>query len=79
MRYIPHTETDIRDMLSAIGIKEIRELFHSIPEALRLEAPLDLPSALPEADLTQALNQLASRNVNLEDCAVFVVAGRIGI
>jgi glycine dehydrogenase subunit 1 len=75
MRYIPHTETDIRDMLSAIGIKEIGELFHSIPEALRLEAPLDLPPALPEADLTQALNQLASRNVNLEECAVFLGAG----
>jgi len=75
MRYIPHTETDIRGMLSAIGIKEIGELFHSIPEALRLEAPLDLPPALPEADLTQALNQLASRNVNLEECAVFLGAG----
>ena len=75
MRYIPHTETDIRVMLSAIGIKEIGELFHSIPEALRLEAPLDLPPALPEADLTQALSQLASRNVNLEECAVFLGAG----
>lgn len=75
MRYIPHTETDIQEMLSAIGIKEIGELFQSIPEALRLEAPLDLPPALPEADLTQALNQLASRNVNLEDCAVFLGAG----
>ncbi len=75
MRYIPHTETDIREMLSAIGIKEIGELFHSIPEALRLEAPLDLPPALPEADLTQALNQLASRNVNLEECSVFLGAG----
>ena len=75
MRYIPHTETDIREMLSAIGIKEIGELFHSIPEALRLEAPLDLPPALPEADLTQTLNQLASRNVNLEECAVFLGAG----
>jgi len=75
MRYIPHTETDIREMLSAIGIKEIGELFHSIPEALRLEAPLDLPPALPEADLTQAMNLLASRNVNLEECSVFLGAG----
>jgi glycine dehydrogenase subunit 1 len=75
MRYIPHTETDIQNMLSAIGIKEIGELFNSIPEALRLEAPLDLPPALPEADLTQALGQLASRNVNLEECAVFLGAG----
>jgi glycine dehydrogenase subunit 1 len=75
MRYIPHTETDIREMLSAIGIKEIGELFHSIPEALRLEAPLDLPPALPEADLTRVMSQLASRNVNLEECAVFLGAG----
>ncbi len=75
MRYIPHTETDIREMLSAIGIQEIGELFHSIPEALRLEAPLDLPPALAEADLTQALSQLASRNVNLEACSVFLGAG----
>jgi glycine dehydrogenase subunit 1 len=75
MRYIPHTETDIREMLSAIGIKEIGELFHSIPEALRLEAPLDLPPALPEADLTQVMNQLAGRNVNLAECAVFLGAG----
>ena len=75
MRYIPHTETDIQNMLSAIGIKEMGELFHSIPEALRLEAPLNLPPALPEADLTQALGQLASRNVNLEECAVFLGAG----
>jgi glycine dehydrogenase subunit 1 len=75
MRYIPHTETDIREMLSSIGIKEIEELFHSIPEALRLEAPLDLPPALPEADLTQALGQLAGRNVDLEECSVFLGAG----
>jgi len=75
MRYIPHTETDIREMLSAIGIKEIGELFHSIPEALRLEAPLDLPPALPEADLTQVMNQLAGRNVNLAECSVFLGAG----
>ena len=75
MRYIPHTETDIREMLSAIGVKEIGELFHSIPEALRLEAPLDLPPALPEADLTRVMSQLASRNVNLEECAVFLGAG----
>lgn len=61
MRYIPHTQTDIRGMLSAIGIQKVDELFHSIPEALRLEAPLNLPPALPEADLTQVLNQLGNR------------------
>ena len=75
MRYIPHTETDIKEMLSAIGIKEIGELFHSIPEALRLEAPLDLPPALPEADLAQSMSRLASRNVSLDEYSVFLGAG----
>ncbi len=75
MRYIPHTPADIRDMLSAIGIKELEELFHSIPEALRLEAPLNLPAALPEADLVQTLNRLGQRNLNTEECAVFLGAG----
>ncbi len=75
MRYIPHTETDIREMLSAIGIKEMEELFHSIPEALRLEAPLNLPAALPEADLAQTLNRLGNRNINPDECAVFLGAG----
>ncbi|MCZ6513780.1 MAG: aminomethyl-transferring glycine dehydrogenase subunit GcvPA, partial [Nitrospinae bacterium] len=75
MRYIPHTPADIRDMLSAIGIKELEELFHSIPEALRLEAPLNLPAALPEADLVQTLNRLGQRNLNAEECAVFLGAG----
>ncbi len=75
MRYIPHTETDIREMLAAIGIREVDELFHSIPEALLLEAPLNLPAALPEADLSQVLNQLGKRNANPEECAVFLGAG----
>ncbi|MCH6580382.1 MAG: aminomethyl-transferring glycine dehydrogenase subunit GcvPA [Nitrospinae bacterium] len=75
MRYIPHTPTDIRDMLSAIGIEKLEELFHSIPDALRLEAPLNLPAALPEADLVQALNRLGQRNLNPEECAVFLGAG----
>ena len=75
MRYIPHTPTDIRAMLSAIGIEKLDELFHSIPDALRLEAPLNLPAALPEADLVQALNRLGQRNLNPEECAVFLGAG----
>lgn len=62
-------------MLSAIGIAEMGELFHSIPEALRLEAPLDLPPALAEADLSQALNHLGLRNANPNECDLFLGAG----
>nr|NIQ00355.1 aminomethyl-transferring glycine dehydrogenase subunit GcvPA [Nitrospinaceae bacterium]NIR54436.1 aminomethyl-transferring glycine dehydrogenase subunit GcvPA [Nitrospinaceae bacterium]NIS84853.1 aminomethyl-transferring glycine dehydrogenase subunit GcvPA [Nitrospinaceae bacterium]NIT81658.1 aminomethyl-transferring glycine dehydrogenase subunit GcvPA [Nitrospinaceae bacterium]NIU43935.1 aminomethyl-transferring glycine dehydrogenase subunit GcvPA [Nitrospinaceae bacterium] len=74
MRYIPHTEKDIQEMLRAIGVGKVEELFHSIPEALRLEQPLDLPPALAEADLTQTLGRLAHRNMG-EDYSVFLGAG----
>jgi len=36
MRYIPHTEQDVKQMLAEIGVKNIDELFDSIPESLRL-------------------------------------------
>ncbi len=54
MRYIPHTEQDIKQMLADIGVKNVEELFDSIPESLRLQHKLlDLPPSLPKYDLTQ--------------------------
>ena len=35
MPFVPHTETDIRDMLAAIGAKKIDDLFDEIPAELR--------------------------------------------
>ena len=31
MRYLPHTEEDVKTMLSEIGVTEINELFEDIP------------------------------------------------
>ena len=54
MRYIPHTEQDIRQMLADIGVKNVEQLFDSIPESLRLQNKLlELPPSLPENELTQ--------------------------
>ena len=54
MRYIPHTEQDIKQMLAEIGVKNIDELFDSIPESLRLNNELlALPASLPESELTE--------------------------
>lgn len=37
MRYIPHTEQDIQQMLEAIGVSSIRELFQDIPDDLYIQ------------------------------------------
>ncbi len=75
MRYLPHTESDIRDMLARIGADSVEALFDSIPEPLRLSEPLNLPPALPESEAAALLQRLARRNLDTEDYAVFLGAG----
>ena len=63
MRYIPHTEQDIKQMLAEIGVRNVDELFDSIPESLRLQNKLlELPRSLPESELTDYLKRLQKRN-----------------
>ena len=62
MRYHPHTAEDVRQMLAACGVKSVEELFRSIPEALRLRRPLDVPPATDEVSLLAEFRRLAGRN-----------------
>lgn len=43
MRYLPLTPDDRTAMLAAIGAKSIDDLFVDVPEAARLDGPVDLP------------------------------------
>jgi len=62
MRYLPHTEEEIRAMLDAIGVGSIDDLFAPIPETHRVEGPLKLEPALDEASLMAHLEQLSNQN-----------------
>jgi glycine dehydrogenase subunit 1 len=62
LRYHPHTPDDIREMLAATGADSLDDLFRSIPEALRLKRPLDVPPAADEVTLLAELGRLAARN-----------------
>ncbi len=62
MRYLPHTEQEIRGMLERIGIQNVDALFDSIPEGYRLDRPLALEPALDEAQLMAHMESLASKN-----------------
>jgi glycine dehydrogenase subunit 1 len=59
VRYLPHTEQEIRTMLERVGVAHIDELFAAIPESQRLNRPLDLEPALDEPRLMQHLAALA--------------------
>ena len=75
MRYIPHTEEDVRQMLASIGVKSIEDLFEAVPAALRLDRDLDLPDALSESELLRELQQLAAVNATPSDYLSFLGGG----
>jgi glycine dehydrogenase subunit 1 len=62
MRYLPHTPQEIEEMLQAIGVASLDDLFAPIPEAGRLGRPLAIPTAMDEPRLMKHLAELAAKN-----------------
>ena len=75
MRYIPHTEEDIRQMLAGIGVNTVDDLFSEVPSDLRLNRDLDLPEALSESELLRNLQELASVNATADTHLSFLGGG----
>ena len=47
MRYLPHTQEDIDQMLAKAGQASLDNLFTTIPDELKTKKPLDLPEFKP--------------------------------
>ncbi|MFO0680017.1 MAG: aminomethyl-transferring glycine dehydrogenase subunit GcvPA [Polyangiaceae bacterium] len=62
MRYLPHTEDEIRDMLAAIGAPSIDALFDPIPKDARLGRALGIEKGLDEPRLMAHMQGLAAKN-----------------
>ncbi len=75
MRYIPNTDADCRQMLDAIGVRSVADLFADIPAAVRLKRPLRIPPALSEADLAKYMGGLAAKNADVNRYSSFLGAG----
>jgi glycine dehydrogenase subunit 1 len=75
MSFLSLTEQDREQMLEAIGIDSVDELFAQIPPAVRLGRTLDLEPALSEPELVAHLGELASRNTDTGREISFLGAG----
>jgi len=75
MRYLPVTEADRQAMLGAIGVSSVEALFRDVPEAARLDRPVDLPLAMTELEVERALGAMAARNRPAGAMASFLGAG----
>ena len=73
--YLSLTERDREEMLAAIGVASIDELFAQIPEEVRLDRELDVPPALPELALLRYFETLAAKNAHTNVELSFLGAG----
>ena len=69
------TDADREEMLAAIGVSSVEELFRDIPAGVRFQGELDLEPALSEPELVRHLEELAAKNVDTTKELSFLGAG----
>ena len=62
MPFIPHTEDEINDMLSAIGASSIDQLFDEIPAHLKIQGLDGIPQGMNEMDVTRLMQDRAAED-----------------
>ena len=75
MRYLPHTPEDISEMLSAIGVDSLEDLFSTVPEDCRRKSEITLPERLSEWELNSHIHALAGTVAVPPEYKVFMGAG----
>ena len=73
--YLSLTDRDRDEMLAAIGVSSVDDLFEQIPEAVRFTGELNVPPALTEAELVRHFEELAAKNVHTGVELSFLGAG----
>jgi len=74
MPYIPNTDADRAEMLEAIGLERVEDLFRDVPEEVRFP-PLELPAPLSELEIQRELLMLSEENTDLNHTICFLGAG----
>ena len=74
MTYVPHTERETREMLAAIGVARLEDLFADVPAAVRFPA-LKLPPPSSEMEIAADMQALARRNFDVDPSLSFLGAG----
>ena len=74
MSYVPHTERERNEMLAAIGVGRMEELFADVPAQVRFPA-LKLPPDASELDVISEMQALAGRNAAVDPALSFLGAG----
>ena len=61
--FVPHSEIDLKKMFEELSISSLEELFTHIPETLKLNDGLNVPSTLSELESISHFESVESRNM----------------
>lgn len=65
MKYFPHTQQDIEQMLAVAGLKSMDDLYGEIPQQLLFNREFDLPEAMSEVEIRKFFETLGKKNSQL--------------
>ncbi len=74
MHYQPMTESDKKEMLTAIGVSSFEDLLKNIPQALK-NPKIDIPEALSEFEVQSLLKVLGAQNGQTKEYTSFLGGG----
>ncbi|NLU23593.1 MAG: aminomethyl-transferring glycine dehydrogenase subunit GcvPA [Clostridiales bacterium] len=60
--YVPSTAPEQQEMLRALGMENVRELYRDVPESMYLNGPLNIPAGKSELEVRRAVTAMAAKN-----------------
>ena len=60
--FVPNTKEQQQEMLQEIGYEKLDDLFAHIPDAVKFEGELDLPSGMSEMEVSKDMKSIAAKN-----------------
>ena len=60
--YVPSTQAQREQMLRAVGLENVMDLYRDVPEEMLLRDGLDLPEGMSELEVSRTMTAMAARN-----------------
>ncbi|HET9496393.1 MAG TPA: aminomethyl-transferring glycine dehydrogenase subunit GcvPA [Chloroflexia bacterium] len=74
MVYTPNTEAQREEMLKAIGLSSISDLYREVPASV-IDPPIDIPAPLSEPEIVAEMRRMSELNYDSTRYATFLGAG----
>ena len=60
--YVPSTHQEREEMLRALGLAEMRDLYRDVPQAMYLDGKLNIPEGMSELEAGRTVSAMAAKN-----------------